>query len=127
MIDARFLKIDDAVALHETAVAEQHGASERSLVRAGCEKIVERIEKAATHAGEPVEESQSRMTHNRQKLAVPQRALQLNVLASEIAAKIKAAGIAKIVDRARPDKSFDAIPGARRRWSRARRFRAVVR
>ena len=38
MIDARFLKIDHAVALHKTAVAEQHGAGERSLVRPGCEK-----------------------------------------------------------------------------------------
>ncbi len=56
------------------------------------------------------------MIHDRQKLAIPQRALQLNVLASEIAAKVEAAGIAIIVDRARAGKSFDAIPGAR--WRR---------
>ena len=42
------------------------------------------------------------MTHNRQKLTIPQRALQLNILPREIAAKIKAAGIAIIVDRAGP-------------------------
>jgi hypothetical protein len=33
VIDARFLKIDHPVALHETPVTKQHGASQRSLVR----------------------------------------------------------------------------------------------
>ena len=72
--------------------------------------VVKRIEKAAAHAGEPVEESQSRMTHNCEKLAIPQRALQLNVLASEIAAKIKAAGIAKIVTRGAPGQELRCGP-----------------
>ncbi len=55
VIDACFLKIDDAVTLHKTAVAEQHGAGERSFVRPGCEKIVERMEKSASRAGKPSE------------------------------------------------------------------------
>ncbi len=65
MIDTRFLKIDHTVALDETAVTEQHGSGKCSFVRPGHEKIVERIEKSSAHAGELVEKSQSRMTHNR--------------------------------------------------------------
>ena len=69
----------------------------------------------AAHTREAVRKRQARMTDNRQKLAVAQRALQLNILAREIAAKIEAAGIAEIVDGTRANEGFDAISGARGR------------
>jgi hypothetical protein len=57
VIYACFLKVDDAVTLQETPVAQQHGASESSFVRSCCKKNVERSEKAATHSGKPVGKS----------------------------------------------------------------------
>jgi hypothetical protein len=120
VINPRLLKIDDAVPLYETAVAKQHGSGDGALIRAGCEKFVQRNEKAATNAGKAVEQRQSGMSQNRKQLPVAQCALQLNILACEIAAKVKAPGIAKIVDRAYAGKYFDAISGACRRRSFAR-------
>ena len=58
---------------------------------------------------------------------IKQRALQLNVLASEIAPKVKAAWIAIVIYRARSCKHLDAIPGARLWRRNARRFRSVIR
>ena len=67
------------------------------------------------------------MISNRQKLAVAQRALQLNVLVSKVTAEIEAAGIAIIAGGKRARQNFNAIPGASRWRIRARRSFPVVR
>ena len=58
---------DDAVALHKTTVAEQHGSGQRSFLWTGYKKIVKRIQKSPTQAGKTVEERQSRMTQYRKQ------------------------------------------------------------
>jgi len=69
--NARFLKINRAVALYETSIAQQHGASKRPFIRPGCEKIVERSEEPAAQTSEPVGNSWRGMTHDREQLTIP--------------------------------------------------------
>src|ERR1700682_5763772 len=61
------------------------------------------------------------MIENRQKLIVAKRPLQMYALEREVTPFVETAGIAKITDRKRASKNFDAIAGARqRRRSRVR-------
>ena len=117
MVNAGLLKFHHAVVFHKAAITQEHGTRQRRVTGLRGEQLIKGDKESPAQSSQPFRKCRAGMLDDSEKLPVAERGLQMNALQRQIAAKIKAAGVAEIPHRAGPRQDFDAVSGPRN-WGR---------